>query len=182
MSCSHLSQHPGPPPSGSQDSCGFLKQQQQLPRSLGVCYSTLIPVSTFPRTMLIPDNPISKMQTLRLEEVTLVCLHSPRGSGGPPHQPSTTTQNSTHFLPLTQSAYFSFQDPTFATPAQTSSCGRHQFNLNPPTIPASLVGMSSCIWFTPSLARAPQPEPQSQLGPPKEKHQQRPFWLRFRIA
>lgn len=37
MSCHHLSQHPGPPPSGSQDSCGFLKQQDQLPHSPPGC-------------------------------------------------------------------------------------------------------------------------------------------------
>lgn len=30
MSCHHLSQQWGPPPSGNRDSCGFLKQQQQL--------------------------------------------------------------------------------------------------------------------------------------------------------
>lgn len=41
--------------------------------ALGVfCYSPLIPVSTFPRATLLLDNPISKMQTLRLEKVTLV--------------------------------------------------------------------------------------------------------------
>lgn len=71
MSCHHLSQHPGPPPSGSQDSCGFLKQQDQLPHSppvFVILHSCLL--STFPRTKLITDNPIAKMQKLRLEAVT----------------------------------------------------------------------------------------------------------------
>lgn len=74
MSCCHLSQHPGPPPSGSPDSCGFLKQHEQLPgspfSSAAVCDSPLTPLSTFPRTVLIPGNPTSKTQKLRLEEVT----------------------------------------------------------------------------------------------------------------
>lgn len=48
--------------------------------------------------------------------------------------------------------------------------------------PASLAGRRSCIWFTPNPACALQPEPQSQLGSPKEIDKQCPSWLRLGIA
>lgn len=131
MSCHYLSQHRAT----SFRKPGLLRLPQTTrpaaSLSARVCYSPLMPLSTFPRTKLITDNPISQMQKLRLKAVT----HEAQSV-----EPQAPKHRRSKLHPLLTPNYREKRlHEVFSVPTaphgqhhtDLSAYGRHQLNINP---------------------------------------------------